>query len=210
LQRLGGRDGQPFKLMECFIKRFPLGQYSQTVVEAALELRERINSADDIAEIHIETVSTAVLLMANDPEKWEPPNRETADHSMPYTAAVALICGDVQVHHFDAEYINDPAIRSLTRKIKIKASADADKHMPAAMRCYFKLTTKSGETHSTMIDHFRGHYKNPMSNAEIEDKFRALARNVLPDAQTTHLLQRLWSLDEIEDAASVAQMTIRD
>lgn len=209
LHALGGRDGQPFKLMECFIKRFPLGQYSQTVVEAALELRDKINSADDIAEIQIETVSTAVLLMASDPDKWEPTNRETADHSMPYTAAVALIHGDVQVHHFDDEYINDAAIRSLTRKIKVKASEDADKHMPSAMRCYFKLITTSGETHSTVVDHYRGHYKNPMSDAEIEAKFRRLANNVLPDAQTTHLLERLWSLDEMEDAGSIAQLTLR-
>lgn len=210
LQALGGRDGQPFKLMECFIKRFPLGQYSQTVVEAALELREKVSCADDIAEVQIETVSTAVLLMANDPEKWEPPNRETADHSMPYTAAVALIHGDVQVHHFDDESINDPAIRALTRKIKIKASADADKHMPSAMRCYFKLITTSGETHSTVVDHFRGHYKNPMSNAELEGKFRALADGVLSDSKTSRLLQRLWMLEEIEDAASIAQLTLRD
>ena len=151
-----------------------------------------------------------MLLMANDPEKWEPPNRETADHSMPYTAAVALIHGDVQVHHFDDESINDPAIRALTRKIKIKASADADKHMPSAMRCYFKLITTSGETHSTVVDHFRGHYKNPMSNAELEGKFRALADGVLSDSKTSRLLQRLWMLEEIEDAASIAQLTLRD
>ncbi|MFT5449993.1 MAG: 2-methylcitrate dehydratase [Gammaproteobacteria bacterium] len=209
LQAFGGRDGQPFKLLECFIKRFPLGQYSQTVVEAALELREKVSSIVDIVEVQIETVSTAVLLMAGDADKWEPANRETADHSMPYTAAVALIHGDVQVRHFDDEYINDPAIRSLTRKIKVKASADADKHMPSAMRCYFKLITTSGETHSTVVDHFRGHYKNPMLDVEIEGKFRGLAQDVLPEPQTTRLLERLWKLDEIEDAGSIPQLTIR-
>ncbi len=34
-----GGNGQPFKIAECSIKRFPLGQYSQTVVQAALEAR---------------------------------------------------------------------------------------------------------------------------------------------------------------------------
>jgi 2-methylcitrate dehydratase len=207
-QAFGGRDGQPFKLLECFIKRFPLGQYSQTVVEAALELREKVSSMNEIAEIRIETVSTAVLLMAGDPDKWEPSNRETADHSMPYTAAIALIHGDVQVRHFDDQYLNDPAIRSLTRKVKVKASQDADRHMPSAMRCYFELITTSGETYSTVVDHFRGHYKNPMSDAEIEGKFRDLARDVLPESQITRLLERLWSLEEIEDASSIPQMTV--
>src|SRR5207302_1584705 len=106
LPALGGR-GHTFKIMECLMKRFPLGQYAQTVVEAALELRPKIGSVDEIEEIRIETVSAAVRLMAGDPEKWEPSTRETADHSMPYTVAVALIHGDVEEQHFDDEYLRD-------------------------------------------------------------------------------------------------------
>src|SRR4051812_25061992 len=36
LARFGGKES-PYKILECSIKRFPLGQYSQTVVEAALD-----------------------------------------------------------------------------------------------------------------------------------------------------------------------------
>ena len=32
----------------------------------------------------------ALHIMAGDPEKWSPDNRESADHSMPYVTAVAL------------------------------------------------------------------------------------------------------------------------
>src|SRR5262245_4858590 len=87
LARLGGRE-HPYKIMECSIKRYPLGQYSQTVVQAALEAREKIRPGDEIAEVQIATGATAVRLMAGDPDKWEPTTRETADHSMPYTVAV--------------------------------------------------------------------------------------------------------------------------
>ena len=187
----------------------PLGQYSQTVVEAALQMREKVSSADEIAEIQIETVTTAIVLMADSPEKWEPPNRETADHSMPYTVAVALIHGDVQEEHFDDAHVFDPAIRALTRKVKIQASAEADKHMPAAMRCYFKLITKSGATHSTVVDHHRGHFKNPMSDADIEKKFRTLAKKVLPDAKIDTMLARLWKLEDTTDAGEIPRLTIK-
>jgi len=209
LDKLGGQDGEPFKIKECLIKRFPLGQYSQTVVEAALQMREKVKSPDEIEEIQIETVTTAIVLMADTPEKWEPPNRETADHSMPYTVAVALIHGDVQEAHFDDAHVHNPAIRALTHKVKIKASAEADRHMPAAMRCYFKLITRSGATHSTVVDHHRGHFKNPMSDAEIETKFRSLARKVLPSSQTDRLLEQLWKLEEMNDAGEIMQLTVR-
>jgi len=205
---LGGRNGAPFKIMECLIKRFPLGQYSQTVCEAALQMREKIQSPDDIAEIQIETVTTACILMADTPEKWEPPNRETADHSMPYTVAVALIHGDVQEEHFDDAHVFNPAIRALTRKIKIKPSAEADKHMPHAMRCYFKLITRDGKEFSTIVDHHKGHWKNPMNEAELEKKFRTLAKKVLPDTRVSTLLQMLWKLEEVADAGEILRLTV--
>jgi 2-methylcitrate dehydratase len=147
--------------------------------------------------------------MADTPEKWEPANRETADHSMPYTVAVALIHGDVQEKHFEDEYINDPQIRALTRKIKAKASDAADKQMPTAMRCYFKLITKSGETHSTMVDYYRGHYMNPMSDGEIETKFRGLASGVLPESQVAQLLEKLSKLEELTDASEIPRLTLQ-
>ena len=208
LDTFGGKNGAPFKIMECLIKRFPLGQYSQTVCEAALQLREKITSPDDVAEIFIETVTTACVLMADTPEKWEPPNRETADHSMPYTVAVALIHGDVQEEHFDDAHVFDPAIRALTRKIKIKPSAEADKHMPHAMRVFFKLVTKSGQTFETVVDHHKGHWKNPMDDTDIEKKFRTLARKVLPDTKIDELLARLWKLENISDAGEIPRWMI--
>ena len=207
LAKLGGR-GHPYKILECSIKRYPLGQYSQTVVQAALELRAKIGSADDIAEIRIETVSVAVRLMAGDPEKWTPATRETADHSMPYTVAVALIHGSVESRHFDEQYLRDPAILALAQRVKVTVSAEADKHMPHAMRCYFTLTTKAGATHTALVDYHKGHYKNPMTDAEIEGKFRPLAAQVLSTAQTDRLLEKLWQIETLPDAGECVRLTV--
>ena len=105
LETFGG-GGQPFKIMECSIKRFPLGQYSQTVAQAALDVREQLPDPADIASVTVRTLQTAVNIMAGDPEKWRPANRETADHSMPYTTAVALMYGTVEQRHFGDEYLH--------------------------------------------------------------------------------------------------------
>lgn len=206
LAALGGRE-HPFKIMECSIKRFPLGQYSQTVVEAALEARTRIASADEITEVRIETVSAAVRLMAGDPEKWAPSTRETADHSMPYTVAVALIHGSVAEHHFGDEYLRDPKIRALAKRIKVEASEEAERRMPEAMRCNLSLVTRSGATHTAVVDYHKGHYKNPMSDAEVEAKFRGLAKNVLEPAQADRLLEALWKIEHVADAGEIVRLT---
>ena len=68
---------------------------------------------EDIASIHIEMPFSGWLEIA-DPPKWDPRNRETADHSMPYEAARALIDGDIYVDSFTHEKIMDPVVRQLT------------------------------------------------------------------------------------------------
>jgi 2-methylcitrate dehydratase len=206
LAALGGR-GHPYKIMECSIKRFPLGQYSQTVVEAALNAREKIRSAEEIAEVRIETGTTAVRLMAGDPDKWEPATRETADHSMPYTVAVALIHGTVSEHHFGNECLHDPRIRALTRRVKVEVSAEADRRMPEAMLCKLTLVTVSGARHVATVEYHKGHWRNPMSDSEVEAKFRPLSRKVLSGERCDRLLEALWKLEELPLAGEIIRLT---
>jgi 2-methylcitrate dehydratase len=206
LATLGGQ-GHPYKIMECSIKRFPLGQYSQTVVEAALQLRSRISAPDEIAEIRIETVTTAIRLMAGDPDKWAPTTRETADHSMPYTVAVAFIYGDVEEEHFGARYLKDPKIRGLTQRVKVQTSAEADRRMPDAMLCRMQVLTTGGAIHEASVEYHKGHWKNPMSDAEVEAKFRKLASAVLDAGQTDRLLASLWRLEELPDGGEIVRLT---
>ena len=207
LAPMGGRGGS-YKIMECSIKRFPLGQYSQTVVEAALELREKIAGPDDVAEVRIETVTTAVRLMAGDPDKWHPETRETADHSMPYTVAVALIHGTVTAEHFAERYLHDPAIRALTQKVTVRATEEADRLMPEAMLCRMQLVTSAGVVHEAAVRYHRGHYKNPMSDGEVESKFRGLAAGTLAAANVDCLLEALWQVETLQDAGDIVRLTL--
>jgi 2-methylcitrate dehydratase len=206
LDEMGG-PGTPYKIMECSIKRFPLGQYSQTVVEAALELRGKVDSADEIAEVRIETVTTAIRLMAGDPDKWEPKTRESADHSMPYTVAVALMVGEVEEKHFGERYLQDPKLRALTKKVHAEATAEADARMPHAMLCRMKIVTTLGAVHETVVEYHRGHWKNPASQDEVERKFRELAANVLNESRTAELLGALWNLEHLPDASTLVRLT---
>jgi 2-methylcitrate dehydratase len=204
-----GGEGRPFKVHECTIKRFPLGLYSQTVVEAVLEARRQLPSVDDIREINIQTLQTAVNIMAGDAEKWRPTNRETADHSMPYTAAVALRYGTVEAKHFESTYWRDPALLELVSKVKVSVSDEANRRAPEAMLSVVEVVTGSGARATASVPYHRGHWKNPMTDQEIEAKFRSLARDLLAPAQTDALLERLWNLDQVKDIGEVIKMVRR-
>ncbi|SAL51456.1 MmgE/PrpD family protein [Caballeronia udeis] len=198
-----GGGNQPFKIMECLIKKYPLGQYSQSVVEAALLVRERIRSVRDIVEVHIHTLETAVSMMAGDPEKWRPSNRESADHSMPYAAAVALMHGRVDRTHFEDPYLHDPELLELVSRIRCSVSEEANRREPEAMLCDLDLTLADGRCEAVRVEYHRGHPRNPMSNDEVEGKFRRLADGALTKRQSDMLLSQLWKLDELADVGDL-------
>ena len=206
LDTFGGED-QPFKIMECSIKRFPLGQYSQTVAQAASEVREQLPDPSDIASVTVRTLQTAVNIMAGDPEKWRPANRETADHSMPYTAAVALMYGTVGQQHFGDEYLDNPQLMDLTGRVKVEVSEEANRRAPEAMLCDLEVVTGSGQTFSSQVAYHKGHYKNPLSDDEVGQKFLGLAEGVLPDSRANGLLAHLWELEKVTDIPGLLRWT---
>ncbi len=207
-----GGNGQPFRIMDCLIKRYPLGQYSQSVVHAALEARARLESLgkslDTIEKIHVRTLHTAVEMMAGDRDKWTPANRETADHSMPYTAAVALKYGSIKVEYFEDPYLHDPELLALVARIECSVSEEANRREPEAMLCDFDLLLKDGSREEFRVEYHRGHPKNPMSDAEIEEKFRTLVSDQMPESQADDLLDFIWNIDQVDDIRKLFPLTL--
>ena len=205
LEALGGK-GHPFKIAECSIKRFPLGQYSQTIAQAALDVRGQVPGGigpEDIAEVKIATLQTAVNIMAGDAEKWRPANRETADHSMPYTAAVALLYGGVESRHFDDEFLFDETLLELVSKVKVSVSEEANRRVPEAMLCDLEVMTTTGQRYEAQVAYHKGHYRNPLTDVEVEDKFRSLASEHLSAGQVDALLVHLWRIEEAADLSEL-------
>ena len=67
----------------------------------------------------------------------------------------------------------------MTGRVKVAASAEADRRAPEAMLCDVEVVTKSGERYTAEVPYHKGHYKNPMTDAEVEAKFRSLAQDLL-------------------------------
>jgi len=123
-----GKDG--FMINRTSIKYWPAEYHSQSAIDAALQLRQQIEDIDSIESINIETFDTAVDIIGGEEEKWFPKSRETADHSLPYCVAVALIDGDVDLEQFDDAHLNDESVSELIQKIKIHRNADLSKLYP--------------------------------------------------------------------------------
>jgi 2-methylcitrate dehydratase len=201
------RLGEPYGIMRAFTKRFPLGQYSQTVAEAAAQSRAFFKSIDEIAEVNIRVSQNAIKVMADSPDKWRPQSHETADHSMPYAAGVVLMHGTIDDHHYEDPFLHDERLLALVARVRTIHSPEADLHEREYNLCDFEVVLKSGERKTLRVEYHRGHFKNPMTNGEMEEKFRSLARKHLAADRTDALLRQLWALEDMPKAGALIEMT---
>jgi 2-methylcitrate dehydratase len=206
LPQLGG-GGEPFGMMHCFTKRFTLGQFAQTVAQAAVEARSFFADVGEIEEVNIRVSRKAIRVMADSPDKWRPQTHETADHSMPYAAAVALMYGTVAEQYYEDPYLHDQRLLNLVGRVRCLPSDEADRVEQEMNPCDLEIVLKSGQRKNVRVEYHRGHWKNPMTDGEIEEKFRALAGRQLPAAQTDDLLRRLWALDGLPKAGELIAAT---
>ena len=60
------------------------------------------------------------------------------------------------------------------------------------MLCDLEVVNSSGERHSAQVAYHKGHYKNPLTDDEVSDKFRSLAGEHLPPDRVEAVLDHLW------------------
>jgi Uncharacterized protein involved in propionate catabolism len=100
--------GSPTMILKTSIKYWPAEYHSQSAIEAAIFLRSQIDDLSKIKGVVIESHDASVDIIGSEPEKWKPKTRETADHSLPYITAIALIDGEITDRQFEPERFKDP------------------------------------------------------------------------------------------------------
>ena len=193
LGELGGA-AHGFGIERTNLKFFPSEYHSQAPLWMALGLRERVR-LEDIAAIRVQTYHIAWSEIGSEPEKWDPQTRETADHSLPYLLALALMDGAIRSDSFDQARMRDSATRALMQKIAISENEAFTRRFPAELTTEIEIETRGGERLREIASYPRGHAKNPMTDAEIERKFAAQAEPVMASSRRDALASALWGID---------------
>jgi 2-methylcitrate dehydratase len=202
----GGGDGRSFMITETYVKFWPAEYHSQSAIDAALQLRPEVGDVRKVASIDIHTFDAAVDIIGKDPEKWRPQTRETADHSLPYCTAVALADGDVTLAQFDPKRFKDPALLDLVAKVKIHRDAGLSARYPAGIPNRITVKMQDGRTLVKEVEFPRGHARNPMTDAEVEKKFRTLVEPRYGKERANQLLAACWNLEKLKDAGELVRL----
>ena len=200
------RAGEVFAVTQSNIKMFPVRDSCQLPVETALALRAGI-AAGDIERLRIVTYRSAHKGAVADPELWRPRTRETADHSMPVSIAIALIDGDVTGESFDRERFRDDDVLALIGRTEVVVSDEFSNQSPGVRNCRIEATDPAGETHVAHLAWTAEDIARGPDDAEIEEKFHRYAGVLLARPERSRLLERLWQLESVDDMAEILSLT---
>jgi 2-methylcitrate dehydratase len=195
--------GESWRITQCGMKAFPTEALTHTPISAVLDIvKSNDLKPEQVEKVQIRSLARAADILS-DPSKYDPQSKETADHSLPYVIAAAIAERQVTPVQFEMKKIMDPTIRAQLKKVEVVADPEIEKVFPALQRVIVNLTTTDGRTFSKQLDYPKGDPRNPLSDAEVEEKFSALAEGVLSDGAQKKLKNAIWNL---EKAGSVSTL----
>jgi len=191
--------GVPAMILNTSIKYWPAEYHSQSAIEAALFLREQIEDLSQVKAMTIESHDASVDIIGSEPEKWKPETRETADHSLPYITAIALIDGEVTEKQFQPDRFMDPKIWRFLENVKVERNAELSAIYPGAVANIVHVDLADGKRLTKRVDYPLGHAKNRLEDFEVEKKFLKLVQPTFSRDHAAKIIEHVWSMDEQRD-----------
>jgi len=208
VDKLVGNLGDKYNILECGMKAFPTEALTHTHLSATLKVVKGNNIPHDkIAEVTVTTIARACDILF-DPHKYRPESRETADHSLPYCLACALVDHEVTTQSFSEEKLADERIWSIIDKIKGEASEEFEKMFPAKQPSKVVVKTTDGREYSEYLEYPKGDPREPMTMEDLEAKFHGLAAGLVPDNRLDELRDMIFSCEKVSARDFMAALRV--
>ena len=192
--------GERFELLSNMYKPYACGLVVHAAIDGCIELvREHRLTSDAIEAVEL-TVSPLVLDLTGN---RAPQTGLEGKFSVYHAVAAATIHGAAGEAQFSEACVRDPRVVALRNRVSAKVD-------PAIGRTEARVTirTRDGRTLSRHVEHALGTLARPMSDADLEAKFRGLAGEVLPGAQVEEIIKLCWRLPTLGDAGALARAAV--
>jgi 2-methylcitrate dehydratase len=197
------------------MKQFPAETHCQTLITLTPELLAW-RPLDQIESIDIECYWEMYNAIGSHESVYDPQNRETADHSLPYVMAVAMVDGTVDPSSFVPERIADPSLRPVMRKIRVRENPEytaqyrpAEAGLAASPKVRVTTTAADGEQRVDSLTYAKGHSSNPMTREDIDAKLALICAGVLDDEHRDRISSAWWSIEDSPGVGEALSTVVR-
>lgn len=192
--------GQP-AILKTYFKPYASCRWSHAAIDGVLELAgEHDVQTEEIRSIYVEGFEETSMLC-----DYAPVNTVAAQYSIPFSIALALTHKRIGPAQLTEANLHDRGLLDLAGKVKVSVSPELDRLFPEQTVVRVTLGTERGD-YTSRVEYPKGDPSNPMSDAELEEKFHWLADEVVGEEQARRIKEAVDHLDETEDVKHMAQL----
>ena len=198
--KITDRLGETWEIALNTYKPFACGIVIHPAIDGCVQLRnEHRLQAEDIDSITLKTHPLVLELTG----KKAPQVGLEGKFSVYHSCAVALIYGAAGEAQYSDACVRDPNVVAV--RDRVQATADGTVHEDQVR---IAIRMKDGRILEKFVEHAIGSLDRPMSDADLEAKFRGLVEGILSPDETGRLLKLCWDVSTLKDAAEVARASV--
>jgi 2-methylcitrate dehydratase PrpD len=192
--------GDTWELLDNTYKPFACGIVIHPTIDGCIQLRNAHHlSPEQIAGVELR-VHPLVLELTG---KTRPQVGLEGKFSVFHSAAVALIDGAAGEAQYSDARVLDPVVTAL--RDRVHATVDPDVSEDAAA---IQIMLTDGKVLNLSVEHAIGSLTRPMSDEDLERKFRGLCEGILDPQRIDALIAQCWHLDTLAQSATLPRMTV--
>jgi len=192
--------GLRWELMQNAYKPYPCGIVIHPVIDGCLDLR----AAHRIDPVAVAKVEIAIPPLAEQLcGRKAPRDSLEGKLSLYHSAAVALLDGEAGVVQYTDARVTDPRVIAIRDRVVVSTDPALGNDQARV-----RISLASGVAHETFVERARGSLGRPLTDAELEAKFRSLASAELATREIDTLVEQCWSLERQPDAAVLARGSV--
>jgi 2-methylcitrate dehydratase PrpD len=200
LAEITERLGNTWEIALNTYKPYACGIVEHPAIDGCIQLRnEHKLKAEAIESISLR-VHPLVLELTG---KRAPQAGLEGKFSVYHSCAVAIIHGAAGEAQYSDEAVRDPRVIALRDKVTA-----AEEQGVREDQVHVAIRLKGGKVVERFVEHAVGSLDRPMSDSDLEAKFRGLADGILSSAETDALIRLCWSVGGLKDVGEVARASV--
>jgi 2-methylcitrate dehydratase PrpD len=192
--------GVDFDLRANTYKPFPCGIVNHPTIDGCIQIHADHRPAPETIRAVRLRVAPLVLDLCN---QQNITRGLQGKFSVYHGAAVGLVRGKAGIPEYTDEAVNDAHVK----RVRESTTAVGDNALTED-QAHVEVELTDGRTLTRFVEESLGNLRRPLSDRQLDDKFRDQAVFALPAAQVDELNHLCWRIDELDDIKQLIRVAV--
>lgn len=200
-EQLSRNLGRDYAILNSYFKPYASCRWSHPAVDGVLEIvQDHGLQVGEIEKVHVEGFQQLTKLC-----NYAPGTTVAAQYSLPFSLALALLHGRIGPAQLTEASLQDAELRGLAQRVRVSVDPDLDRLFPEKTVSRVTVRTSKG-AFTTMVEYPKGNPENPLSDAELVEKFLWLAADTAGEERSSELVAAVERLERMDNVKHLTEL----